>query len=145
MATNVKCVMWYEWKYIFHISYVLHGYLCDLYLCYYFITLFWTTNICNKCVGKKPMELWRTLLGVWNKTKVNPKEGIIFLPFYFICKTNLCVLLYFLVKVNLFFWMACQMFCDVLWCHLTHVILCDMLSGMGRWLREPRSGLVGFP
>lgn len=95
----------------------------------------WTTDICNKCAGKKPMDLWRTLLGVW-KTKVNPKEGITFLPLYFICKTNLCVLLWFYKSKFIFIDGLPSVLC-VLWCHLTHVLFCSMLSGMvGGWVNQ---------
>ena len=124
-----------NWNTYFKISYVLHGYLCDLYLCYYFITLFWTTNNCNKCARKKPMDLWRTLLGFW-KRKVNPKEGISFLPLYFICKTNLCVLLWFYKSEFVFIDALPSVLC-VLWCHLTHALFCSMLSGMvGGWVNQ---------
>ena len=91
--------------------------------------------LANKCAGKKPMDLWRTLLGVW-KTKVNPKEGITFLPLYFICKTNLCVLLWFYKSEFVFLDGLPSVLC-VLWCHLTHVLFCSMLSGMvGGWVNQ---------
>ena len=119
-----------------------------IYVIYIYVIIlspyFWTTDIDNKCVGKNPMDLWRTLLGVW-KTKVNPKEGINFLPLYFICKTNLYLLLWFYKSKFVSFFYGLPSVLCVLWCHLTHVLFCSMLSGMvGGWVNQGVVGMI-FP